>query len=155
MLRRLCTRESKNKGTSLLSESLAMTKLGKHLIMSAVFGTNLVRDNTCTSFVSNSSSRGKDKRKLMRRLWVEKWTFCRWRVLSGDILLIILGISTLIINCFNIRTVSVLQVNMVERKYLSVSRNNISRCRVWILLVCIAVIISLVTSLGSSSVDLK
>jgi len=48
---RLSTLESKKKGIGSLSESLAVTKLGKHLILSAVFGTNSLKGYTFTLFV--------------------------------------------------------------------------------------------------------
>jgi hypothetical protein len=49
MLRLVCALESKNKGIALLSESLAVSKLGKlHLILSAGFGTNDLRGYTYT-----------------------------------------------------------------------------------------------------------
>jgi hypothetical protein len=151
MVRLVCVLESKNKGIGLLLVSLAVTKLGKHLILSAACGSNVMQRNRCTRFVSNSSRRGKDKRKSMRCVWVLKKTSFKWRVLSCDILLFIRGMSSSGIDKFlNLRTVSVLQVNMLERKSLLWIRiKDMSSSRVWVLL-CIASIVSWMISSGSS-----
>jgi len=128
---RLSSLESKKRGIGLLSQSLVVvTKLGKHLILSVFIGSTFVRGKlnilwNCNSsiinisFASNSSRMGKEKRKSTICVRVMKRTVSKWRVLSREIGLFIWGMSCQITSVVNLRTVSVLQVNMLETNLLS------------------------------------
>jgi len=97
---RLSVLESKKRGIGSLSQSLAVTKLGKHLILSVFIGSTffqgmlniLLTSNSSIisiSFDSNSSRMGKEKRKSMICVRVIKRTVSKWRVLRRKIGLLI------------------------------------------------------------------